>query len=351
MIPNNKKIAILHPSVSTMWWAVKMMIFLWNFLKEKWNDVVFFTTSFDEKKFQNINFEIKVYSKIKISYFIKDFDYIFIWNSPMQFVWVFSKIFFKSKAKIVWWHHHFPWYYSENKGFIIFLKKYLEKFSLKFIDLLVWNSIYIEKSLIKIFSRDVEILNPIVDEEFLQYKNNSHDFSSKTLISYGRRVKWKNAKQIFDTYEFLINNFQNPKLLIWWEWDELSFYKEKYKCNKNIVFLWELDKFSIIKYLEQSNVFLFPSRIDSFWISALEAVFVLIPVIAFNEKWIVDIVQNRHNWLLVTTSKEFSQKTLEILKDKKLNEKLSLWCIKTKENFTYQRFESQLEKIFLKIRG
>ena len=353
MIPKDKKIALLHPKVDTIWWAVKMMIFLWNFLKDKWNEVYFFTSSYDKDLFsKDISFPVRVIkNKIKISFEIRKYDFIIIWNSPMQFVWVLSKILFLSKAKILWWHHHYPWYYSENKGFQIFLKKYLEKFSLKFIDLLIWNSFYIVESLKKIYKREVWILNPVVDKEFIFYKNKNLAFDSKTLITYWRWVKWKNVKQIFDTYEFLKNNFQNLKLLIWWEGEELKFYKEKYKGNKKIKFLWLVNKKSIIYNLEQSNVFLFPSKIDSFWISVLESIFVWIPVIAFNEKWVVEIVQNWQNWYLVSDSLEFSLKVLEVLNDKNKNIELSRWCIKTRENFTYSRFEGQLENIFFKIRG
>lgn len=353
MIPKNKKIAILHPSVTTVWWAVKMMIFLANFLKEKWNDVCFYTCSYDKTNFEGqISFQIKIQKKIKISYEIRKADYIIVWNSPMQFVWVFSKIFFFSKAKIIWWHHHYPWYYSENKGFNIFLKKYLEKFCLKFIDLLVWNSFFIQNSIKEIYNIDSLILNPVVDKEFLIYKNKKLNFSQqKTLLTYSRWVKWKNAKQIFDTYEFLKNNFQNLKLFIWWEGEELKFYKTKYKGNKNIEFLWQLNKDSIISYLEKSNLFLFPSKIDSFWISALESIFIWVPVVAFNKKWVVEIIKNWYNWFLVENDSEFNRKIFEVLNDEKINLSLSEWCIETRKKFSYQRFEKQLENIFLKLRG
>ena len=103
--------------------------------------------------------------------------------------------------------------------------------------------------------------------------------------------------------------------------------------------------------MEKSNLFLFPSGIDSFWISALEAMFVWIPVVAFVKKWVREIVQNWRNWYLVSSSKEFSEKTLEILSEKNKNIKLSTWAIKTREKFTIDRFEKQLEDIFLEIKG
>lgn len=351
MIPTNKKIAILHPQLEKVWWAVKMMIFLANFLKSKWNEVEFFTPSYNEKVFsKDIDFKVTVLNKIKIAYKIRKFDYIIIWNSPMQFVWVLSKIIFQSKAKIFWWHHHFPWYYEKNKGFKILFKRYLEKVCVRFIDKLIWNSIYIQKSLVNIYKNKnkIEILNPVVDEEFQKYNKNKNKFSfdTKTIISYWRWEEWKNAKQIFDTFEFLENHNINPKLIVWWEGNELNKYKNKYKNKKNISFLWILNKDEIILNLEKSSVFLFPSKIDSFWISALEAMFIGVPVVAFNERGIVEIVQNKQNWLLASSSEDFSKKTFDILSDKKLNIKLSNFAIKTREKFSYSRFEEQLKNIF-----
>lgn len=353
MIPENKKIAILHPNMNKVWWAIKMMIFLWNFLVKKWNDVKFYTSSYDKDLFKNIDFEVIVSNKIFISYHIRKSDYLIIWNSPMQFVWVFSKIFFFSKAKILWWHHHYPWYYSKNKGFIMFLKRFLEKSFLRFIDLLIWNSFYIQQALLEIYKKNVKILNPVVDEEFLYYKNKDKDkiFESNTIITYSRWVEWKNIKQIFDTYEFLTKYFKDLKLLVWWEWEELKYYKNKYKNKKNISFLGFLNKKQIISNLEKSNVFLFPSKIDSFWISVLESIFIWVPVVCFDEKWVKEIVQNKQNWYLVLSKKEFNKKTLKILNNKELNKKLWKWCVKTRKIFSYQRFEKQLEEIFLEIRG
>lgn len=347
MIPQNKKIAILHPSLSKIWGATKMMIFLANFLKKKWNDVCFYTNIYDEKIFsKEIDFKVKVFNKIKISFYIRKSDFIIIWNSPMQFVWSLSKVLFFSKAKIIWWHHHYPWYYSENKGFIIFLKRFLEKIFLKFIDLLVWNSLYTKDILENIYKRKVKILSPVVDKEFLQYKNKK-SFDWETLITYWRWVKWKNAKQIFDTYEFLKDSFQNLKLFIWWEGEELDFYKNKYKNDKKIKFLWLLDKKQIISYLEKSILFLFPSRIDSFGISALEAITIWVPVIAFNEKWVIEIIKNNKNWYLVSSEEEFKQKAKYFL-EKKPNDIIS-FMLKSIDNNIYDKFEKELTEIFLEV--
>jgi hypothetical protein len=75
---------------------------------------------------------------------------------------------FFSKAKIIWWNHHFPWYYDKN---IINkstnLKRWIESACLKYIDVIVSNSNYLKGILENIFNREVKILTPVLDEEFL----------------------------------------------------------------------------------------------------------------------------------------------------------------------------------------
>jgi glycosyltransferase involved in cell wall biosynthesis len=46
---------------------------------------------------------------------------------------------------------------------------------------------------------------------------------------------------------------------------------DKYKDNKNIIFSGMLDKKQIIEHLEKSDLFLFPSCIDSFGLVLLES--------------------------------------------------------------------------------
>jgi hypothetical protein len=102
---------------------------------------------------------------------------------------VISKICFFSKAKLIWWHHHYPWYYNENTNFLVLLKRLLEKLSIKFIDTIIVNSNYLKDSLKKIYSVDAKILYPIVDIEFTKVKLVKKDFTKKTIFTYSRRVK------------------------------------------------------------------------------------------------------------------------------------------------------------------
>lgn len=354
MIPKNKKIAILHPYLNKRWWASNMMIYLSNFLSKD-NNVTFYTFSHDEKLFplKDNNFKIKSFSKtklvsfIKISLIIRNSDYIIIWNSPMHFVWVMSKIFFRSKAFLIWRHHHYPWYYSKSTNKFISLKKFLEKKIIWKIDSVIVNSKYLQQTIKDIYNIDSKILYPVLDNKFLIYNvgNKSVISSNNTIFTYGRRVEGKNLWLIFDTYQQLKNKVSNLILNIWWEWDQLEYYKNKYEWDKNINFLWMINKDQIIKNLENSGIFLFPSKIDSLWLVILESMSIWVPVVSYNLYWAIEIIQNWYNWFLVNSDEEFIEKTYEILNDLQLRKNLSVGAKKTSGWFSEDTFKKQLSQI------
>ncbi len=357
MIPQNKKISVLHPFVKERWWAVKMMLYLSNFLKEKWNKINFYCFSLKKNNFSDLNLDFKIKSfyswKISkiislflIAYNIRKSDYIIVWNSPMHFAWVISKVLFFSKAKIIWWNHHYPWYYNKNTKQISF-KRFLEKSILWKIDIIVSNSNFLKQELEKIFNRQIYILNPVLDKEFIIYNRNREvDKLDNTIFSYSRWVKWKNVSLLFETYEKLKDKIKNLTLIIWWEWDELSFYKNKYKNNKNIIFLWLINKKQIIDYLEKSKVFLFPSNIDSFGIVVIEAMSIWVPVVSYNSPWVEENIKNSINSFYVNNKNDFIEKTYNLLINNSLNEKISNSARKITISYDNKNFSNLLEKIF-----
>lgn len=355
MLPANKKISILHPYIIKKGWAVKMMFYLSNFLSKN-NNVKFYTFSYNENIFPINNKviyfnNIKIIKILKIAYYIRNSDYIIIWNSPMQFVWVISKIIFRSKAKIIWWQHHYPWYYSKNTNVLILLKKIFERIIIKKIDSIIVNSKYLQEAIKNIYNIDSKILYPVLDNDFLNYSQNRYKESKKNIIfSYSRWWKWKNLSLIFKTYESIKNKNVDLILIIWWDWEEINLYKNNYINDKNVIFLWIIWNIEIIKNLERSSLFLFPSKIDSFWLVILESMSIWIPVISFNIAWAKEIIKNWINWYLVNSDTEFIEKTHQLLIDKVQNNvSYKSRCIETARNFWEENFYNNLKQIFNNI--
>jgi len=319
-----------------------MMIYLSSVLSKN-NNVK--TYSFSRNKSKLLSF-------IKIAYAARKSDYVFIWNSPMHFVWVISKLLFNRKIKLIWWHHHYPWYYSQKTNTYIKFKKFLEKCIIKNIDSVIVNSKYLQDSIKDIYKIDSKILYPILDDKFLNQTPplipplQGEGSSSKVIFSYWRWVEWKNLEMIFKTYEELKDKISNLVLIVWWEWEELLKYKNKYKCEDCVKILWRLNKSQIIKNLEQSSLSLFPSKIDSFWLVILESMSIWNPVISYNISWAKEIIKNQINWYLVNSDSEFIKRSYEVLINPILRNNLSIEAIKTSKTFTCRTFNKQLSKIF-----
>lgn len=357
MIPVNKHIAVLHPYVNKVWWAVKMMIYLSNYLDVK-NILVFYTFSYDKIAFKDekISFKIKSFfwkwffkylAFFIIAFKIRKSDIIIVWNSPMHFVWVLSKKLFLSKAKIIWWNHHYPWYYGSNTNTFIRLKKYIESSFLKEIDVIVANSKSVKLFIDNAWGINSKILYPMLDNEFFENKNKINNDTKNVIFTYGRRVEWKNIQLIFKTYEALKDKIKNTILIVWWEWNELNKYLKEYKNNPNVKIVWRnLSKEEILANLSKAKIFLFPSLIDSFWIVKIEAMSTWTPIICLGNVKNEEIVKNNINWYCVETEKDFIEKCQLLLTNSKLRQNLSINAISTSKLFSISNFEESLEDIF-----
>lgn len=356
MIPTNKNIAVLHPYVDKIWWAVKMMLFLSNYLDVN-NVLVFHTFSYDKKVFLNekITFKIKSYfwkwffkyiNFILIAFKIRKNDIIIVWNSPMHFVWVLSKKLFFSKAKIIWWNHHYPWYYGSNTNIFIKLKQIIERFFLKDIDIIVANSKSVKLFIDNIWNINSKILYPMLDDEFYESKNNTRNNKKNIIFTYWRRVKWKNLQLIFKTYEHLKDKITDLILIVWWDWEELDKYLKEYKNNPNVKILWSLVNKQILENLSKSKLFLFTSLIDSFWIVKIEAMSTWNPIICLGNVENEEIVKNGINWYCVETENDFIKKCQLLLTNSELRQDLSINAVATSKLFSISNFEESLEDIF-----
>ncbi|MDP3381356.1 MAG: hypothetical protein Q8S84_07875 [bacterium] len=122
------------------------------------------------------------------------------------------------------------------------MKRLIEKTFLKYIDIVIANSKYLQDSIKDIYNIDSKILYPILDNKFLDYnsenKNKSqtshlstgfthkginslplsgergYNETKKIIFSYGRWVFGKNIELVFDTYDNLKNEIRELVLII-----------------------------------------------------------------------------------------------------------------------------------------
>jgi glycosyltransferase involved in cell wall biosynthesis len=107
-----------------------------------------------------------------------------------------------------------------------------------------------------------------------------------------------------------------------------------------------LDKLSIIENFSKASVFLFPSKIDSFGMTILEASYCGVPTIAFDINSAKELIENNKSGFLVKDSQEFNEKTLELSTHYDLCKQFSRESKKKALVFSPQEFYKRLSKIF-----
>ncbi len=351
----NTIISILHPQIKVVGWAMKQMLLLAEFLSKS-NSVTFYTFLWnDEVSSQNSSFStkssfswypLKFLSFFIIAWQIRKSDTIICGNSPMHFIAVFSKIFFWSEAKIIWWHHHYPWYYEKNTGTKTYFKKMIEKIIVCKIDTIVWNSRFLWNALQDIYNREVEIIYPMIDDLYFNWDISPKvPQKQKILFAWGRWEKWKWIWDVIKIYESIKDAF-DIRLLIAWLWTELEEYKELYKENSKISFLWHLSSSEMKKIYIQSDIFLFTSHVDSFWLVILESLISHTPVVAYKKGEAPFLIDNWINGYTENNITDYIERVKKILWDDALLIKLSQDSEKSPvSNYSMKHFIEQWKKI------
>lgn len=369
----SKNIAILHPHVSIKWWAIKTLLYIANFLQDE-NEVHFFTLQkntnicFPELS-EKINIEtpgffeipgLKMFNLLFISWQIRKYDVIIAGNSPMHFVSVLAKFFnkitfCKNNLKIIRFIQNIPFYYVDNKNPGVFektpgliIKKFLEKNIIKYLDIIVSNSSFIQNKIKEIFSLNSTIIYPPVDTDFFMlsktpgFKKSTPGLEFK-IFTYSRLVKGKNIELAIKTFFNLSKKYPELKLYIWWDGEERN-KLEKMACgNPNIIFLWELNWYEIRQYLSLSSIFLFTSVIDAFGLSITEAMSMWVPVVSLALWWAPDIIDSSVNWFLASDENDFIDKTRILLENEALRlEFANKWKILVESKFSLTSMKRQV---------
>lgn len=351
----NTIISILHPQIKVVGWAMKQMLLLAEFLSKEnrvefytflWNDEIVSQNSSFSTKSSFSRYPLKFLSFFIIAWQIRRSDTIICGNSPMHFVAVFSKIFFGSTAKIIWWNHHYPWYYEKNTGTKTYFKKMIERIIVRKVDTIVWNSRFLWNALEKIYSRDIEIIYPMIDGIYFEWDTfPKKPKKQKILFAWGRWEKWKWLWDLIKVYEETKNQF-NIQLYIAWSWMELKEYKELYKEDMNICFLWTLSSGEMKDIYAKSDIFLFPSHIDSFWLVILESLISHTPVVAYKKGEAPFLIDNWINGYTENNIADYIKRVKNILLDDALLVKLSRSTKKSPvSNYSMKHFTEQWKKV------
>ena len=175
------------------------------------------------------------------------------------------------------------------------------------------------KNKLKVWTRGVD------RSIFKKINGRSFDYKPPIYIYVGRVSVEKNLT------EFLDLNIDGTKIVIG-NGPMLDYLKKKYF---NVLFLGKKDQFTIAKYLLESDVFVFPSKTDTFGVVVIEALAMGLPVAAFPVPGPLDIIGGTKIDVLDWDLKKSIKKALKV--DKKD-------CINLAQKYTWEN----CAKIFTK---
>ncbi|MFM2579422.1 glycosyltransferase family 4 protein [Vibrio fortis] len=219
-------------------------------------------------------------------------------------------------AKVVM-HLHSPTldYYLDNKYKRALVYQFL-KISDKIVVLTPWWKKRVESNF-NALHKNIEVSSNPLDSNILDIARRpiippKRDASVK-LLSMARLVKGKGFESVLDSLTLLPSNY---KLSIAGEGPLLNELKERVKrlnLDDRVKFLGWVGYENKVSVLESHDIFVLPSKYDSFGMGFIEAMAAGLPVVALDYQAIPDVVPNRVAGLLVSDSdsKSLSHAVLE----------------------------------------
>lgn len=183
-------------------------------------------------------------------------------------------------------------------------KKIVRKFILsKYCKKILPHSFMAYKSLVSAFGNDIEskieTIYPAVESKRLKIKKDS---SKVRLLFIANKFFEKGGKEVLEAFEIL-NNKYDIELII--KCKVPTSFKIKYKNFNNLRIIEEnLPYVTLFKEVYcNSDIFVFPSYIDTFGFSLLEAMSVGLPIVTTNIFAIPEIVEDGKNGFLIEAKK------------------------------------------------
>ncbi len=188
---------------------------------------------------------------------------------------------------------------------------------------------------------------PIDKKEALKYIKNKHSIKNeKILLFVGRINKLKNIYFIADSLKEIGNKVNYKMIFIGDGPDEKDFkeYVNKFDLNNNIIFTGKItDRELLAKYYAASSLFLFPSLYDASSIVQIEAACQSTPGLFLEgAATTANVINNKNGFIVKNDIKEYANKIIEVLKNKKLLDEVSNNAFKE----LYVSWDKQIERVY-----
>ncbi|MSR86094.1 glycosyltransferase family 4 protein [Candidatus Woesearchaeota archaeon] len=178
----------------------------------------------------------------------------------------------------------------------------------------------------------------------------------KILLFVGRIAHEKNLNYLLDCFKIILQELPSTKLLIIGDGPQMGEIKERIKkenLNESIILLGQIPHEELIKssIIAAADVFITASLTENQPMTLLEAQANGTACVGINTKGIKDVIQDGYNGFLANKEdkKDFANKVLKILRDKKLQQILEKNAKEEAKKYDYHNIINIWEQEYSKL--
>ena len=173
---------------------------------------------------------------------------------------------------------------------------------------------------------------------------------SIVTIFVGRLGNEKSVDKIIKAEPKILKACPNHKLLIVGDGPDATKYKEladSLGINKNVVFTGKVAYKSIPLYYQLADIFTTPSKTETQGLTVVEAMAASLPVLAIKDDAFIDAVNDTNGYLYKNMS-DYAKKSIELIKDNKLRNKLGKKARIDSDKFSVATFAKSVLAVYEK---
>lgn len=176
-------------------------------------------------------------------------------------------------------------------------------------------------------------------------RNNSHD-----LVTLGRVFRHKGVKELLKSFAIVKKEIPDATLkVIGAMGDEVYTQECRSLAVEGVTFMGRLGDEGILKCFHSSSLFVSATLFEGFGLPFLEAAASGLPSVGFSLCSLPEVVKQGETGVLVEAGniEEFAEKTIDLLRDSKKREKMSICARTWAEKFTWRETASAILRSFV----
>jgi len=174
------------------------------------------------------------------------------------------------------------------------------------------------------------------------------------VVTAMRLIKGKSPELLISAFARVLKAIPSAKLAIagsGQEEDNLSQQIKDLNITDSVFMMGNLPKERVAQLMAAANVFVLPSKIESFGLTLLEASAAGVPVVCANAGGIPEVFQDGFNGLLYTPGDDdaMAKAIIRLIQDKELAKKISANALDTANKFTWERTAEQTLEVYEEV--